>query len=80
MGTPAMYLGKYLLTKKNNNQEICIVSLKKIEYWIIPISMFLNKDVGDFGACFFCCMIWNWKEAIKWSENLFFRWNVGLFG
>jgi hypothetical protein len=42
--------------------------------------MFLNKDVGDFGACFFCCMIWNWKEAIKWSENLFFRWNVGLFG
>ena len=79
-GNPCYVVGKNILTKKNNNQEICIVSLKKIEYWIISISIFLNKDVGDFGACFLSCMIWNWKEAIKWSESLFFRRNFGMFG
>jgi hypothetical protein len=25
-------------------------------------------------------MIWNWKEAIKWSESLFFRRDFGMFG
>jgi hypothetical protein len=41
---------------------------------------FLSKDVGDFGACFLSCMTWNWKEAIKWTESLFFRRNFGMFG
>ena len=76
---PLLCIQEKILTKKNNNQEIC-VSLKKIEYWIISISIFLSKDVGDFGACFLSCMIWNWKEAIKWTESLFFRRNFGMFG